>query len=207
MRASLFAAALGFVAIPALAQTPPNLPKEAPGKPDPALARAGTYQIEPSHTQIGFLIDHMGFTPFAGVLSQASGSLTLDPARPAASKLSVTVPIASIQTTSKKLDEELVSAQFFDVAKFPTASFTSTAVRSTGPTTAEVTGTLTLHGVAKPITLAAKFYGAGTNFMTKKPSIGFTANATLKRSEFGLTAGIPLVGDTVTLTIAAAFDQ
>lgn len=206
MRPALFAAALAL-ALPAAAQTPAGLPTSPPGKADPALAKAGTYKIEPAHTQIGFSLDHMGFSPFSGMFSNASGSLTLDPAHPASAKLSISVPVASVQTTSAALDSELKGEKFFDAARYPNASFVSTSVTPTGATTAKVAGTLTLHGVSRPLSLEAKFYGAGTNFMTKKPSIGFTATGTLKRSDFGIGYGVPLVGDAVTLTIAAAFDQ
>lgn len=194
-----------LTALPALAQA--QMPTKAPGSRDPALLKAGVYQVEPAHTQIGFTIDHMGFTPFSGTFSQASGTLTLDPAKPAAASLSVSVPIASVQTTSKKLDGELVSPQFFDAARFPTATFVSTGVTPAGAGKAKVTGTLTLHGVARPVTLDATFYGAGTNFMSKKPAAGFIGTTVIKRSDFGVSYGIPIVGDEVVLTIAAAFEQ
>ena len=177
MRLAIIAAALGLAALPAIAQTPPSLPKEAPGKPDPSRVVAGSYAIEPSHTQVSFSLDHMGFTPFMGVLSDASGTLTIDPKKLAAAKLSVSVPIKSIYTTSAKLTEELISPQFFDAATYPTATFVSTKVTPLGPLTADVTGNLTLHGVTKPVTLKTKFYGAGTNFMSKKPSVASSARA------------------------------
>ena len=207
MRLAIITAALGLAALPAVAQTPPNLPKEAPGKPDPKLVVAGTYKIEPGHTQVSFSLDHMGFTPFMGVLSDASGTLAIDPKTPATAKLSISVPIKSIYTTSTKLTEELISPQFFDAAKYPTATFVSTSVRPTGPLVAEVTGNLTLHGVTKPVTLKTKFYGAGPNFMTKKASLGFLGAGKIKRSDFGIGYGIPLVGDDVVVSFAAAFDQ
>lgn len=200
-------AVLGLAALPAVAQTPPNLPKAPPGSANPALVKAGTYKVEPYHTQISFSLDHMGFTPFMGELSEASGSLTLDPSKLAAAKLDISVPISSIHTSSSKLTEELISPQFFDAKQFPTATFVSTAVAPTGPLTAKVTGNLTLHGVTKPVTLVAKFYGAGTNFMSKKPSVGFIGAGKIKRSDFGIGYGIPLVGDDVTIAFAAAFDQ
>ena len=194
-----------LAALPALA--PAQMPTKAPGSPDPALARAGSYQVEPDHTQIHFTLDHMGFTPFGGTFSQASGSLLFDPKMPSAAKVSISVPIASVMTTSKKLDGELVSPQFFDAAKFPTATFVSTGVTPVGGNKASIAGTLTLHGVTRPVVLDAAFYGAGTNFMSKKAALGFIGMVTIKRSDFGVSYGIPIVGDEVVLTIDAAFEQ
>ncbi len=193
-------------ALPAAAQAP-QLPTRAPGSRDPALVRAGSYHVEPNHTQIHFTLDHMGFTPFGGTFSQASGSLVLDPKLPSAAKVSIVVPIASVMTTSKKLDEELVSPQFFDAAQFPTATFVSTSVTPQAGNKARIEGTLTLHGVARPVVLDAIFYGAGTNFMSKKPAVGFLGTIVIHRSDFGLTYAVPLVGDEVDLTIDAAFEQ
>ena len=208
-QAAIAAAALaGFMALaPSLAQTPATMPKTAPGSANPALVKAGTYQVEPGHTQISFSLDHMGFTPFMGELSEASGSLTLDPKKLSAAKLSISVPISSIHTSSSKLVDELISPQFFDAKQFPTATFVSTAVASTGPLTAKVTGNLTLHGVTKPVTLTTKFYGAGTSMMSKKASVGFIGAGQIKRSDFGIGAYVPLVGDEVTIAFAAAFEQ
>ena len=206
MRTTLAATLLAAAALPVVAQAP-QMPTKAPGSRDPALVQAGSYHVEPDHTQVHFTIDHMGFTPFSGTFSQASGSLVLDPKMPSAAKLSVSVPIASVMTTSKKLDEELVSTKFFDAARFPTATFVSTSVTAQAADKAKIAGTLTLHGVARPVSLDATFYGAGINFMSKKPAVGFLGTIVIKRSDFGLTYGIPLVGDEVVLTIAAAFDQ
>ena len=207
MRLAIIIAAVGLAALPAIAQTPPNLPKTPPGKADPSLVVAGTYKVETSHTQLSFSLDHMGFTPYLGVLSDVTGTLTIDPKTLAAARLSVSIPIRSIYTTSAKLTEELLAPQFFDAAKYPTATFVSTSVTPLGPLTANVTGNLTLHGVTKPVTLKTKFYGAGTNFMSKKPSVGFVGAGKIRRSDFGIGYGIPLVGDEVTVSFAAAFDQ
>ena len=192
--------ALALVAVPAVAQ----MPKEAPGKADPARVKAGTYTIEPSHTQVRFGVMHMGFNFYYGTFGQPSGRLVLDPARPNTASLTVEVPIAGVQTTSDKLTEELKSAMFFDAAKFPTMRFVSDSVVVTG-TRARITGQLTMHGVTKPLTLDATFVGAG-NFMNKD-AVGFSATGTLNRSDFGITYGVPLVSDAVSIEITAAFEK
>ena len=84
-----------------------------------AQAQSGTYDVEPGHTQVGFSVLHFGFTNYLGVFSNVSGTLSLDAKSPASSKLSVTIPVDSVQTTSAKLDDELKGDQWFDAAKFP----------------------------------------------------------------------------------------
>src|SRR5580692_11662887 len=84
---------------------------------DPASVKAGTYKIEPYHTQAGFSVSHFGFTNFYGVFSGASGSLVLDPVKPSDARLEVTIPIQSVQTTVALLDGELKGDKWFDAAK------------------------------------------------------------------------------------------
>ncbi len=174
---------------------------------DPAKVVAGTYKVEPYHTQVMFRVDHMGFSYFTGVFSGASGSVTLVPGKPAAMKLSVSVPVSSVLTTSPKLDQELKEADWLDATKYPTMSFTSTSVKLTGPKTADVTGNLTLHGVTKPETLHATFVGSGTNILSHNETAGFQISGVIKRSDFGVSKYVPLISDEVQLTIAAAFEK
>lgn len=199
----ILAAALALsAALPAAAQAP-----ALPGAPETARVTAGTYRIEPSHTQIGFAVDHLGFSIFRGVFSQASGSLTIDPANPAAAQLSVSVPIASVHTTSDKLDGELVSADWFDAARFPNATFVSMRITLGPNNTALVDGNLTLHGVTKPARLQVRFHGAGTNPMSKALTAGFDGRMSFNRSDFGVGKYVPIVSDHVELTIAGAFEK
>jgi polyisoprenoid-binding protein YceI len=173
--------------------------------PDPASVKAGTYKIEPYHTQAGFSVSHFGFTNFSGVFSGASGNLVLDPANPSAARLKVTIPIQSVQTTIAQLDDQLKGDQWFDAAKFPTATFTSTKVVLSGKDSAVIAGNLTLHGVTKVVTLKAHFIGAGVNPLDKSFTAGFEATGTIKRSDFGISTYVPLVGDDVRLSIAGEF--
>jgi polyisoprenoid-binding protein YceI len=178
-----------------------------PGTKDVAKVTGGTYAVEPSHTQIVFAYDHMGFTNNMGVIAQPTGTLTLDKANPAASKVSIDVPIANLTTGIPALNEHLAKAEFFDVAKFPKATFVSTSVKTDGPTGATITGNLTIKGITKPVTLDAEFYGAGANPMNKKENVGFIATGTIKRSDFGMGMAVPVVGDAVELKIIAAFQK
>jgi polyisoprenoid-binding protein YceI len=175
--------------------------------PDPAKVQAGTYALETNHARVLFAVSHMGFSTWYGDFTGATGTLTLDPKNPAAASLSVTIPVASVTTTNAVLDGELKGADWFDAAKFPTISFTSTKVTVTSPTTARVTGALTFHGVTKPVELDATYKASGTNPMSKAFTIGFEVKGSLKRSDFGVTKYVPLIGDDVTLIISAPFEK
>lgn len=183
-----------------------QMPTSAPGTKDVAKISGGTYAVDPGHTQVVFAYDHMGFTNNVGVIAEPTGTLTLDKANPAASKVSIELPIANLRTGVAKLDEHLLKPDFFDGAKFPTATFVSTGVKAEG-TGATITGNLTIKGVTKPVTLDAEFYGVGANPMSKKENIGFVATGTIKRSDFGLGAYVPVVGDAVELKIIAGFQK
>ena len=198
--AALIAVAGGTVVIA-------QAPMAVPGSKDVAKVSGGTYSVEPSHTQIVFAYDHMGFTNNLGVIAQPTGTLTLDKANPAASKVSIEVPIANLTTGIPALNEHLAKPEFFDAAKFPTATFVSTGVKPDGATGADITGNLTIKGITKPVTLDAEFYGAGANPMNKKENVGFVATGTIKRSDFGMGGFVPVVGDNVELKIIVAFQK
>lgn len=179
----------------------------AQANPDPKTVSAGTYTLETSHARVLFAVSHMGFSTWYGDFYGATGTLTLDPKNPAAASLSVTIPVASVATHNDTLDGELKGPDWFDAAKFPTISFTTTKVTVTGATTARVAGNVTFHGVTKPVELDATFTAAGTNPMSKAFTIGFEVRGTLKRSDFGVNKYVPLIGDDITLIISAPFEK
>ncbi len=198
--ACLLAAAA--VAAPTIAQTP----KELPGKADPSRVTAGIYKADSAHTQILFSVNHLGFNVYHGIFGDASGTLTLDPAKPSAAKVDIEIPMSGISTTSAKLTEHLKGPDFFDATKFPTGKFQSTSVQASG-TDATITGNLTLKGVTKPVTLKTKFTGAGKGPMNQLETVAFEATTTIKRSDFGINYGIPFVPDEVPLQITIAFEK
>ncbi|MDE7548770.1 YceI family protein [Acetobacter fabarum] len=169
--------------------------------------QSGSYAVEPGHTQIGFSVLHFGFTNYFGAFSNASGTLELNAHSPASSRLSVTIPVASVQTTSTQLTNELKGPQWFDATKFPKATFVSTSIKMLGQNDATIHGNLSLHGVTKPITLNAHFVGAGINPIDKKYTTGFDATSTFNRSDFGIKTYVPYVSDSVTLRISGAFEK
>jgi len=174
---------------------------------DPAQVQGGEFAVDGNHTQIGFTLSHFGLSDFSGRLAGVSGTLSLQTANISASKLSVSVPTASFSTPVDKLSEELRGADWFDADKYPTITFTSTKVTQTGKDSATIAGDLTLHGVTKPVTLTAHLVGAGENPINKKYTVGFDATGTVKRSEFGVTKYLPLVGDEVEVTLHGAFER
>jgi polyisoprenoid-binding protein YceI len=202
MRLALTALALATAAVPVIAQ----LPTTPPGAPEPARVKAGSYTVDSAHTQVVFKVNHLGFNSYYGIFGGAKGSLTLDPAKPTASAVSIEIPIALILTTNNELNTHLKAPDFFDAAKFPTATFKSTSVAVEG-TKAKITGNLTLKGVTKPVVLDAWFTGAGVGPMNKAETVGFEATTTVKRSDFGVSYGVPLVSDEVPLKITVAFEK
>ena len=173
----------------------------------PDEIQAGTYSIDTNETLVRYGTIHMGFNEFWGTFPGATGTMTIDPKSLANTKLDVSVPIATVETTNRILNGYLFSADFLDAGKYPRMHFVSTNVTRTGATTAKVSGDLTLHGVTKQIVLDVTFIGAGPNAFTKVPTIGFKAESVINRSDFGVGRDVPLVSDATTITISAAFER
>jgi len=207
--AIVLAATGGIAAAPALfAQGAP----EVPGAQDASRVMAGTYAADPSHSLIAFEVNHFGFNDYYGIFGDVAGTLVLDPANLDAAQVDVTIPVASVTTASKGLTEHLLrpgkngaAPDFFGAAPAP-ARFVSTAVQADGMK-AMITGNLTLNGVTKPVTFEAEFTGAGVNPFSKKETVGFEAETSIKRSDFGVNYGIPFVSDEVELDISVAFEK
>lgn len=200
-----FLIALPFiVAAPLLAQqggTP-----QLPGVADTARVAAGTYAVDSRHTQVNWQVNHFGFNDYFGLFGDVTGTLQIDPANPSAAKVDVTIPITSVATSSQGLTDHLKTPDFFDIAKFETARFVSTSVKVDGQK-AVIKGYLTMLGVTKPVELETRFEGAGNNPMNKKATLGFHAATTIKRSHWGMTKYVPMVGDDVRLRISVAFEK
>ena len=167
----------------------------------PASA-ADTYTFDTNHTSVLWHISHFGFSYPSGKWL-ANGTLIADEAKPQDSKVNITIDVAAIDTGITKLDEHLKSSQFFDVEKFPTATFVSDKVTLTGKNTAKVHGMLTVHGVSKPVILDVTLNKLGVSPITNKKTAGFTAITNIKRSDFGMTTYLPGLGDDVKIDIQA----
>ena len=179
----------------------------AQASPDPAAVRAGAYKLESSHARVVWRVNHMGLSEWFGDFSHATGAAHLDPHDPAANSVEISIPAGSVSTTNGVLDGELKSSAWFDAAAFPAITFKSTAVKIDGPGKAEVLGDLTLHGVTRPVALRVTFHGAGLNALSRRYTVGFDATTSIKRSDFGVKAYLPAIGDDVDIEISAPFEK
>jgi polyisoprenoid-binding protein YceI len=154
-----------------------------------AMAAEVTYQLDPNHTSPSFEADHFGgVSIWRGKFTKSSGTVTLD-REAKTGTLNATIDMTSVDIGNAKLDEELKSPQFFDTAKFSTATYKGTAVKFNGDTPVEVTGELTLHGVTKPVTLKIESFKCFTHPMLKKEVCGTESTATFDRADFGIDYG------------------
>ena len=167
-----------------------------------ASAQHATYAIDPQHSQVDFGIKHMGISNVHGRFAIKEGTIDLDPANPADSSVMATIDVTSVDTGVAARDGHLRSPDFFDTAKFPTATFKSTKISKTGEGY-DVVGDLSLHGVTKPVTLHMEAPSKEQIGMDKMPHRGFTATTMLHRQDFGLTwsgtlkSGDNMLGDDV----------
>lgn len=168
----------------------------------PAQA-ADQYVLEPNHTQITWHASHMGFSFPTGKFVTVAGTVLLDEEKPEKSTVEATIAMPGISTGIEKFDTHLKSPDFFNVERFPEATFKSESVKITGKNTANVQGVLTLLGISKPVTLEVTLNKVDIMPMVQKKAAGFSAKTVLKRSDFGIKYGLPMVGDDVAITIEA----
>ncbi|UJF21574.1 YceI family protein [Shewanella sp. OMA3-2] len=186
---------------------------------------AGEYTLDPNHAALVFKIQHLGLSTYVGRFNQFDAKLSFAPNNMQAAQLEATVQIDSLDINNQKLEKTLQNSNWFDSKQFPQAYFKSqkvTAVSSikTSLTKAgaevdpnealnsnqfEFYGLLTLHGITQPVTFNATFHGGADNWMTGKYTLGFSAIGTIKRSDFGISSYIPIVGDEIQLEIYAEF--
>lgn len=167
-----------------------------------ALAQTSTWNLDPAHSEVDFTVVHMSLSNVHGRIGIAKGTITLNDADITKSSVNVTIDTTTIDTGVSARDNDLKGPNFFDVAQFPTATFTSTSVSgSAGHLT--VTGNLTLHGVTKPVTLDVEGPKGPIDGMGHKQHEGYSATATLNRKDFGVGAKMPngMVSDEIKLVI------
>ncbi|AJE03137.1 YceI family protein [Geobacter pickeringii] len=173
----------------------------------PAVAPAASWNIDPDHSNVGFKVRHLMVSNVRGNFEKHSGTVEIDEKDITKSKVEVTIDTSSINTNVQKRDEHLRSADFFDVAKYPTMTFVSKKVARAGKDRLKVTGDLTLHGVTRQVVLDVE----GPSKESKDPwgniRRGATANTRINRKDFGLVwnkaleSGGVVVGDEVTITL------
>lgn len=161
-----------------------------------------TYKLDPTHSQIIFSYNHLGYSTGYGMFSGYDGEILFDVEDPAQSSVTVSMPLMSMITGNEARFGHFMSADFFDAAADDTWTFTSTEIEVTGDTTALITGDLTLNGVTKPVVLDAELAQMGTHPMENKPWAGFSATTTILRSDFNVGAFAPFVSDEVQIEIS-----
>lgn len=179
----------------------------------PADLPAGHYVLDKTHASVVAKIKHMGFSNYQFRFTKVDADFTYDPKAPEASKINVTIDPASVDTATGadafglKFNKELAGDGWLEANKYQTVTFVSTAVNVGDGQHGTVTGDLTLHGVTKPVTLDVTFNGVGSGMIPLQTRTGFSALTTIKRSDFGVSKYVPLIGDEVTLSIEVEFEK
>ncbi|WP_091300897.1 YceI family protein [Gemmobacter aquatilis] len=168
----------------------------------PVLAAPEAYVLDPSHSQIVFSYNHLGYSTGYGMFSGFEGKIAFDQAEPAASSVEVSFPVKTMLTGWQARFDHFMSPDFFGATDDEMVSFKSTAIEVTGEKTAKITGDLTLNGVTKSIVLDAALTQVMEHPMEKKPWAGFTGTTTLLRSDYNLGMFAPYVSDEVQVQIS-----
>ena len=167
-----------------------------------AVAAPEKFMLDASHSQIVFSYDHLGFSTTYGMFSGFEGEIMFDQEDPAASSVTVSMPVVEMITGWKPREDHFMTEDFFGVKEGDLITFTSTGIEVTGDNTANITGDLTMNGVTKSVVLDAKLNQVGDHPMANKPWAGFDATTTLVRSDFDLGQFAPFVGDEVEVRIS-----
>jgi len=162
----------------------------AAGAASTSALAADSYTIDPSHTYPSFEADHMGLSVWRGKFTKTSGTITLDRAAKTGT-VDITIDASSVDFGHAKLNEHVKSAEVFDVAKFPTATYKGTSIKFDGDKPVAVMGELTLHGVTKPVSLQINKFTCIQHPMLKREVCGADASATFNRADFGVSYGVP----------------
>ena len=153
-----------------------------------SAALPSQWQLDDSHTRVGFSVNHLGFSTTMGHFNDVKGVVNYDVKAPSKTNMSFTIATDSIDTNWDARDEHLKKAEFFNVAKYPTMTFKSTSVKFMNPQQAKVTGDFTMLGQTKPLTLDVTLNKIANSPLTKEPVIGFRATGNIDRAAYGMTA-------------------
>lgn len=155
------------------------------------------WNIDPDHSVAGFTIKHMMVTNIRGTLTGVTGTIVFDPTAIESSSVEASLPLAGLSTGNKKREEHLMSTDFFESARFPTMTFRSTKVEKTGSNRGKITGDLTMHGVTRPVTMEAEYFGPvkSPSELGGETTMGFSASLTINREDFGIMWNFPFDND------------
>lgn len=165
-------------------------------------AQTSTWAIDPAHSEVEFAVRHMGVSNVHGRIGGIAGNILFNDEDATKSTVSVTIDVTTLDTGVTARDSDLKSPNWFDVAKFPSASFESTSVTVSG-THMKIDGNLTIHGIKRPVELDVEGPSPAVPGMDHKPHSGYSATTTVKRKDFGVGVNAPstMVGDDIKLTI------
>lgn len=169
--------------------------------------RSGEYLLDKQHSFINFRVDHLGLSTLVGRFNTIDATLDFDPQNPAQLKVSGIIDSNSVDLNNATLEDALLEDRWFDAEQFPQISYTSTGARLVGENQFEITGNITLRGQTRPLMLDATFNGGADNLFTRKYTVGFSANATLQRSDFGMNSFSAFVGDTIEIELHGEFQR
>ena len=170
---------------------------------DPAKVAAGNYKLDPSHTSVVGRVLHGRLSYYSFRFDKVDGSYLYDPAKPEATKVEVTIDPASIDSNLPMFDRRLKGPDFLDAEKYNVIKFVATEIKRTDMTHGTMTGSLSFHGVTKPITLSVVFNGGGP--VGRRIGMGYSATALLKMPDYGMDISAHNIGDTVSLAIETEF--
>lgn len=166
------------------------------------LAAAERYTLDPSHSQIVFSYDHLGYSTSFGMFAGFEGDIAFDQDAPENSAVTASMPVMSMFTGWEARYAHIMSDDFFGAAEADLITFTSTGIEVTGEDTALITGDLVMNDITQSVVLDAKLNGMGVHPQAGREWAGFDATTTLLRSDVGLGLYAPYVGDAVTVTIS-----
>lgn len=200
-------AALAFAASACAQDTDAAAADVAPATAD---IPAGRYVLDPRHASLLWQVKHMDLSYYTARFTRFTATLDINPAEPETARLTAVIDPTSvgIDLPGETFDAELRGARYFNAASFPEITFTSTSLEMTSDTTAKVTGDLAFLGVTKPVTLDAELTGFYAEHpFSKKGALGFHAEGTFARSDFGLTTSSMIAGDEVRIIVNAEFQE
>ena len=171
---------------------------------DYQAAPPGVYRLDPAHTSVILKLSHLGLSAYTLRLQGVKGQFSFDPSHPEASRLQVEMDPGSVSTGDPAFDRQ-IAADVLEAGRYPTISLVSTAVKPGPEGRGQVVGDLTLHGQTHPVTLDVIFNGFGSDPVDHQLRMGFSADAAVRRSDYGVTKYIPMVGDQVSVVIEAEF--
>ncbi|MFM0740788.1 YceI family protein [Paraburkholderia xenovorans] len=205
-RAAFVRTLLGAVLLAAAACTPVQVLTHSVSQNE-ARVPAGQYDLDHDHCSITFDVDHFKYSRFTMRFDRKQGQLQWNEGGMDKSTVAITIDAASIDTNVPLLDKMVKSDSLLDVARYPEVRFVSTRFARTGESRGTLTGDLTIHGVTQPVTLDVTFNGFARDPLTKKDTLGFSADGHFSRAKFGLATWYPAVGDDIHVRIQAEFGK